>query len=158
MVDHLEETVSKLREQVLDIIEERTGASNLRKKLLSENVDTPLSWESKYNLDRGSILGLSHSFFNVLSFRPKTRHSSIERLFFVGASTHPGMGFPICLASRKIVAEQALRSIDAKRKRNVEKRPVHVLLFGFTLAISVTLALAPVSDYWYGLVGTIRVN
>ncbi|KAB8265010.1 hypothetical protein BDV32DRAFT_145044 [Aspergillus pseudonomiae] len=105
MVDHWEKTVSKLREQVLDIIEERTGASDLRKNLLSEKVDTPLSWESKYYLDRGSILGLSHSFFNVLSFRPKTRHSSIERLFFVGASTHPGTGVPICLASSKTVAE-----------------------------------------------------
>jgi phytoene desaturase (3,4-didehydrolycopene-forming) len=44
----------------------------------------------------------------VLSFRPKTRHPSIKGLYFVGASTHPGTGVPICLAGAKIVANQIL--------------------------------------------------
>ena len=146
-VDHWEKIVSRLREQVLDIIEERTGAADLRKHLLSEKVDTPLSWESKYNLDRGSILGLSHSFFNVLSFRPKTRHRSIEGLFFVGASTHPGTGVPICLASSKMVSEQAIRSTNANPKSNTGMRPFYFLLSGFTFVISVVLALSTVSEF-----------
>ena len=73
-----------------------------------EIVNTPSTWESKFNLDKGAILGLSHSFFNVLSFRPATRHSSYKGLYFVGASTHPGTGVPICLAGSKITSEQIL--------------------------------------------------
>jgi phytoene desaturase (3,4-didehydrolycopene-forming) len=74
-----------------------------------EELNTPTSWESTFNLDKGSILGLSHSFFNVLAFRPKTKHLRIKGVYFVGASTHPGTGVPIVLAGAKITAEQILR-------------------------------------------------
>ncbi|KAL9130034.1 MAG: hypothetical protein Q9217_001679 [Psora testacea] len=100
--------VRKARETVFATIESRTGASNLQESLVKEIVNTPQSWKEVFNLDKGAILGLSHSFFNVLSFRPKTKHPSINRLHFVGASTHPGTGVPICLAGSKLVAEQVL--------------------------------------------------
>ncbi|KAE8142839.1 phytoene dehydrogenase [Aspergillus pseudotamarii] len=96
--------VTKARSQVLEIIERRTGVSDLNQKIIHEMIETPLSWRSKYNLDRGAILGLSHSFFNVLSFRPRNRHADINGLYFVGASTHPGTGVPICLAGSKLLS------------------------------------------------------
>jgi phytoene desaturase (3,4-didehydrolycopene-forming) len=104
--------ISHTRDFVLNVIEARTGVKGLRKKIVSESVETPLSWETKFNLDRGAILGLSHSFFNVLSFRPKTRHSELRGLYFVGASTHPGTGVPICLAGSKITAKQITQDLD----------------------------------------------
>jgi phytoene desaturase (3,4-didehydrolycopene-forming) len=52
---------------------------------------------------------LSHSFFNVLAFRPKTKHPEIKGVYFVGASTHPGTGVQIVLAGAKITTEQILR-------------------------------------------------
>lgn len=103
--------VSLAREFVLDTIESRTGTRGLRDCLLDESVDTPLSWRSKFNLDRGAILGLSHSFFNVLSFRPKIKHGNINGLYFVGASTHPGAGVPICMAGGKLVSEQITQDL-----------------------------------------------
>ncbi|PLB53208.1 phytoene dehydrogenase [Aspergillus steynii IBT 23096] len=103
--------VEKTKEKVLRAIEERTGMTNLRDKLIKERVETPVTWKQKYNLDRGAILGISHSFFNVLCFRPKTKHTEIEGLFFVGASTHPGTGVPVCLAGSKIVAEQVVQML-----------------------------------------------
>ncbi|KAB8233903.1 phytoene desaturase family protein [Aspergillus alliaceus] len=103
--------VTETRNKVLEIIERRTGVSNLDKKIIHEMVETPLSWKNKYNLDRGAILGLSHSFFNVLSFRPKNRHAGIDGLFFVGASTHPGTGVPVCLAGSKLVSEEVVSAM-----------------------------------------------
>lgn len=100
--------VAKARETVFATIEARTGARDLQGSLVKEIVNTPQSWKEVFNLDKGAILGLSHSFFNVLSFRPKTKHASIDRLHFVGASTHPGTGIPICLAGSKVVSEQVL--------------------------------------------------
>lgn len=99
--------VNKARETVFSTIESRTGAK-LRQNLVKEIVNTPATWKTKFNLDKGAILGLSHSFFNVLSFRPSTRHSRIGQLYFVGASTHPGTGVPICLAGSKVTTEQIL--------------------------------------------------
>jgi phytoene desaturase (3,4-didehydrolycopene-forming) len=97
--------VSFARNRVLRTILERTGV-DLEPLIVTESLNTPLSWKHTFNLDKGAILGLSHSFFNVLSFRPKTKHASIKGLYFVGASTHPGTGVPIVLAGSKIVAEQ----------------------------------------------------
>ncbi|MCJ1285904.1 ATP-binding cassette transporter CGR1 [Xylographa opegraphella] len=99
--------VAKARETVISTVRDRTGA-DIGAALVHEIVNTPTSWKETFNLDKGAILGLSHSFFNVLSFRPKTKHARYEDLFFVGASTHPGTGVPICLAGAKITSEQVL--------------------------------------------------
>jgi phytoene desaturase (3,4-didehydrolycopene-forming) len=129
-VGHLEENtywdtsfhtiISKVRKAVFDTIESRTGARGLRDHLLSEKIETPFSWKEKFNLDKGAILGLSHSFFNVLSFRPKTQHDKISGLYFVGASTHPGTGVPICLASSKIVSQQICHQHDREKRYRME--------------------------------------
>lgn len=95
--------INHAREVVFETIKSRTGAS-LRDSVIHESVETPMSWKSKFNLDRGAILGLSHSFFNVLSFRPKIRHD-IRGLYFVGASTHPGAGVPVALSGARIVSD-----------------------------------------------------
>lgn len=107
--------VERARSTVCRTIEQRTGCKDLGSMIVHEELNTPTSWESGFNLDKGSILGLSHSFFNVLAFRPKTKHAEIEGVYFVGASTHPGTGVPIVLAGAKITTEQILKD----RKLNV---------------------------------------
>jgi len=99
--------VSKARNAVFDTIKTRTGA-DMKAHISSELLNTPATWKDKFNLDKGAILGLSHSFFNVLAFRPNTKHDNISALYFVGASTHPGTGVPIVLAGSKITADQIL--------------------------------------------------
>ncbi len=99
--------ISKARNAVFETVLQRTGA-DLRSHVVDEIINTPSSWKEKFNLDKGAILGLSHSFFNVLSFRPGTKHSEIKNLYFVGASTHPGTGVPIVLAGSKITTGQIL--------------------------------------------------
>ncbi|KAI1755910.1 phytoene dehydrogenase [Xylaria castorea] len=100
--------VSRARRAVLSTITARTGCAALEGSIAHEIVNDPFTWEAKFNLDKGSILGLSHSFFNVLAFRPRTRARGFRNAYFVGASTHPGTGVPIVLAGSKITAEQIL--------------------------------------------------
>ena len=123
-----EAMVAKARHTVFSTIEARTGARDLQQALLKEIANTPQSWKDTFNLDKGAILGLSHSFFNVLSFRPSTKHPSIDRVHFVGASTHPGTGVPICLAGSKITSEQVLEGFDMAKPwvstRGSQKREV----------------------------------
>ncbi|TRX98537.1 hypothetical protein FHL15_000611 [Xylaria flabelliformis] len=105
--------VSRARRAVLSTIRARTGCAPLEQSISHEIVNDPFTWESKFNLDKGSILGLSHSFFNVLAFRPRTRAEGFRNAYFVGASTHPGTGVPIVLAGSKITAEQILDDLRA---------------------------------------------
>lgn len=125
------------RTTILETIRARTGA-DLAPLILHERTNDPMTWQEKFHLDKGAILGLSHSFFNVLAFRPSTRgrrpHAldsmvgsgvvgrvlelvvdlvrgvdrDVQGLYMVGASAHPGTGVPICLAGGRLVAEQIL--------------------------------------------------
>ncbi|TDZ21328.1 Phytoene desaturase [Colletotrichum orbiculare MAFF 240422] len=103
-----ESIVAQAKESILKIVSARTGCVNIGDCITHEIVNTPLTWEDKFNLDKGAILGLTHGFFNVLSFRPKTRAEGLKNAYFVGASTHPGTGVPIVLAGAKITSEQIL--------------------------------------------------
>lgn len=100
--------IARARRAVLATISARTGIPSLDKFIAHEAVNSPATWEARFNLDRGSILGLGHGFLNVLAFRPRTRASLLRGVYFVGASTHPGTGVPIVLAGAKITSEQVL--------------------------------------------------
>ena len=106
-----EHMIDTARSTILSTITARTGVADFSSAIIYEDINTPQSWKEKFNLDKGAILGLSHSFFNVLSFRPKTKHPKYEGCYFVGASTHPGTGVPICLAGSKITSEQVLETL-----------------------------------------------
>ena len=99
--------IQTARSAVINTIESRLQV-DLSSHIIYETMNTPQTWKDIFNLDKGAILGLSHSFFNVLSFRPHTRHDNISKLYFVGASTHPGTGVPIVLAGSKITSQQVL--------------------------------------------------
>lgn len=101
--------VSRARSAILSTIAARTGCEPLEKYIINEMVNTPYTWEEKFNLDKGAILGLSHNFFNVLCFRPTVRAKGIKNAYFVGASTYPGTGVPIVLAGAKITTEEILK-------------------------------------------------
>ncbi|KAI0838228.1 phytoene desaturase [Hypoxylon sp. FL0890] len=123
--------IDRARRAVLSTITARTGCAPLDQFITHELVNDPTTWEDKFNLDKGSILGLSHSFFNVLSFRPGTRAKGLRRTYFVGASTHPGTGVPIVLAGARITSEQILddfgvgvpwRGREGERERGVRQK------------------------------------
>ncbi|KAB8237014.1 phytoene desaturase family protein [Aspergillus alliaceus] len=130
--------VDETREMVMNTIEARTGLRNIRSRLVHEMVETPVTWQEKFNLDRGAILGLSHSFFNVLCFRPQTKHPDIGRLYFVGASTHPGAGVPVCLAGGKIVAQQIMEDWNKEQGRRSRIGLIRGVMMAF-LALVVSL-------------------
>lgn len=122
--------VNTARDQVIHTMETRLGIKGLREKIIWEEVNTPLTCmfatrnhglmhakltlgvgKEKFNLAHGSILGITHDFFNVLSFRPQSRHPSIKSAYFVGASAHPGTGVPIAIAGSRLCAEAVLSDL-----------------------------------------------
>jgi phytoene desaturase len=70
----------------------------------------PGTWESVYNVTRGSVFGsLSHSLLQMGYFRPHNRHARYRNLYFTGGSTHPGNGIPLVLLSAKLTSERIVR-------------------------------------------------
>ena len=86
------------REVVLTKLE-RMGLANLRDRIMVEQMWTPLDLESRYHAYRGAIYGLSSNGWRQGFLRPPQVSSDIDGLYFVGGSTHPGGGVPLCALS-----------------------------------------------------------
>lgn len=54
--------VATARRQIIQTLEARLGIEDFQSLITDEFVNDPVSWKEDFNLDKGSILGLSHSF------------------------------------------------------------------------------------------------
>jgi phytoene desaturase len=64
-------------------------------------VTTPLDFEKRLLSFRGAAFGPEPILLQSAYFRPHNRSEDIDRLFMVGASTHPGAGVPGVIGSAK---------------------------------------------------------
>jgi len=62
-------------------------------------VTTPLDFQNRLLSYRGAAFGPEPILLQSAYFRPHNRSEDIDRLFMVGASTHPGAGIPGVIAS-----------------------------------------------------------
>lgn len=106
------------RQKVIDKLEKILKIKNLEDLIETEIINDPCIWQSKFNLWKGSILGLAHGIPQVLHFRPGTRSPVFKNLFFVGASAHPGTGVPIVLCGAKLVENQILGDLGMIERKS----------------------------------------
>lgn len=131
-----DELVERAREQVIDIVEKRLKISDFKSMIDHEIVNDPRTWQNEFNLWKGSILGLSHSLFQVLWFRPSLKCKIFENLYFVGASAQPGTGVPIVLCGAKLLEKQLCdRFLQGKINDNLWAKCVSFLIGLLALVI-----------------------
>jgi phytoene desaturase len=97
------------KQQFADILikdlSDRTGY-NICDNIVVKEVFSPEDWGKKFNLYKGSGLGLAHDIKQVGAFRPKNRDEYFNNLYYVGASTTPGTGIPMVIISSKLVTDR----------------------------------------------------
>jgi phytoene desaturase len=110
-VGHLSDTGGKDWMYIRDLARKKVfqrlakfGMNDLEAHIKFEIDFTPLSWNRRYNLVKGSTHGLSHKLTQLAYFRPHNRHARYKNLYFVGASTHPGTGLPTAMVSGRLAA------------------------------------------------------
>ena len=96
-------------EKVYDLLEKRCGIE--RDWVAFEKVRTPLDCRTDYNLEEGAAFGIGHGIRQVGYFRPPMVSKSIQRLYFVGASTRPGTGVPLVTIGARLVADLIAREV-----------------------------------------------
>ncbi|MFO0727798.1 MAG: phytoene desaturase [Myxococcota bacterium] len=74
------------------------GASLVTSRLL-----TPPDFESRLSSVKGAAFGLEPVLTQSAYFRPHNVSEEVERLYLVGAGTHPGAGMPGVLSSAKVL-------------------------------------------------------
>ena len=95
-------------EQVL----ERTVLPGLSQHIVSSRVTTPQDFQDRLLSYKGAAFGQEPILLQSAWFRPHNRSEDIDRLFIVGAGTHPGAGVPGVLMSAKML-EQVLPDVDS---------------------------------------------
>ena len=86
------------RERVLCKLE-AMGLADLRERIVVEQMWTPLDLRARYAAHRGAIYGLSSNGWRQAFLRPPQVSPDVKGLYFVGGSTHPGGGLPLCALS-----------------------------------------------------------
>jgi len=89
---------ARYRDLVLTKLE-RMGLTNLRDRIIVEQLWTPLDLKSRYHAYKGAIYGLSSNGWRQGFLRPPQVSPDVNGLYFVGGSTHPGGGVPLCALS-----------------------------------------------------------
>ena len=95
----------RYREIVLGKLE-RMGLTDLRERIVVEQMWTPLDLEHRYGAYQGAIYGLSSNGWRQGFLRPPQVSPDVRGLYFVGGSTHPGGGVPLCALSGTNVAKK----------------------------------------------------
>ncbi|GAC99899.1 hypothetical protein PHSY_007502 [Pseudozyma hubeiensis SY62] len=130
-----EATVARARSQVIATLSKRLNRPDFESLISHEIVNDPFDWQDKFNLFRGSILGLSHTIPQVLWFRPSIQHAKYNNLFFVGASTQPGTGVPVVVAGSGVVAERVSAFLEGREKGWLSWEAVRGSIFLAVLAL-----------------------
>jgi len=89
------------RDRVYEFLEQRC-LPGLRRHLVTERLFTPLDFETTLDSYLGAGFSIEPIFRQSAWFRPHNASEDVDRLFLVGAGTHPGAGLPGVLSSAKI--------------------------------------------------------
>ena len=80
---------------------ERTVLPGLRDHIVTSRVTTPQDFHDRLLSYKGAAFGMEPLLLQSAWFRPHNRSEDVDRLYMVGAGTHPGAGVPGVLMSAK---------------------------------------------------------
>lgn len=104
--------IDQIVDSILTDFSERIGV-DIFPKIATRTVYTPQEWEAKFNLYKGSGLGLSHKMMQIGGFRPANFDEEFKNLFYVGASTIPGASLPMAIISAELATQRIAKAFPA---------------------------------------------
>ncbi|MDE2148052.1 MAG: phytoene desaturase, partial [Burkholderiales bacterium] len=97
---------SQMAETYRRKIEQRlhqTVLPGLADQVVTSRCLTPQDFQDRLSSFRGAAFGLEPQLLQSAWFRPHNRSEEVDRLYLVGAGTHPGAGLPGVLSSARIL-------------------------------------------------------
>ncbi|WP_173057215.1 phytoene desaturase family protein [Phytohabitans houttuyneae] len=90
--------------ELIEVLEAR-GYKGFGAGVELSHVVTPAEWADQ-GMAAGTPFAAAHSFWQTGPFRPRTMHSTLDNVVFVGSGTQPGVGVPMVLISGKLAAQR----------------------------------------------------
>lgn len=99
-----------MRDDVLKLLRERMGLSDIEENIETERIITPDDWVNDHGVFNGATFNLAHNLGQMLWFRPHNRLEGTNNCYLVGGGTHPGSGLPTIYESGRISAKMIIKS------------------------------------------------
>lgn len=109
-----------LVDEYLQQIHDMTNV-DLRQHIVSKTVFGPNDFRTKYFSWQNSMLGQSHRLAQSALFRTPNKSKKVTNLYYVGASTTPGIGLPMCLIGAELVYKRISGDTRGGRVKSIEK-------------------------------------
>lgn len=99
----------ELANTIIDDLGKRVGY-DIKGNIITQKIINPKEWSEKFNLYKGSGLGLANGINQIGVFHPANKDEKFSNLYYIGASTVPGTGLrlPIVVISSKLVTERII--------------------------------------------------
>ncbi len=107
-----EAQIESYADSVIQTLESVMDIPNLRERIEYKRIYSVKDFTRDYHAYKGSALGPAHTLMQTAFFRPNNVSKKVKHLYFVGASTNPGIGMPICLISAQIAYKRILNITD----------------------------------------------
>jgi len=94
---------TRLATHFLEQFAQAIDQPDLTERIVSQSIFGPKDFTETFHAWEGTALGMSHVLGQSALWRTSPQSKKLKNLFYVGASTMPGIGLPMCLISAEIV-------------------------------------------------------
>lgn len=98
--------VERAVDAAIDQIAGWAGIDDLRERIVVRQTLGPADFANDYHSWSGGMLGPSHILRQSALFRAQNQSKRVDRLYYAGATTAPGVGVPMCLISAELVLKR----------------------------------------------------
>jgi phytoene desaturase len=105
-IEYSTDDLEAYSKKILKLMASRLEIPDLSQRIVYKQLYCAKDFAQQFNSFQGSALGLSHIFRQTAVFRPSSQNSRVRNLYYVGASTHPGIGMPPTLISAELLAKR----------------------------------------------------
>ena len=110
----------QLAEAYVAQIARMTGVDDLASRIVSRTIVGPDDFARNFNAWRSTALGPSHTLRQSALFRTGNKSKKLRNLYYVGGSTLPGIGLPMCLIGAELVYKHIAGDTRGGRVKTIE--------------------------------------
>lgn len=101
-----DERMEALADRVIATMAEWADIPDLKNRIVLRRTIGPADFASDLNAWKGTALGPAHVLSQSAFFRPGNVSKKVRDLYYVGSSTIPGIGLPMCLISAEVLVKR----------------------------------------------------
>jgi phytoene desaturase len=106
-------SIEEIADRTIDAIAHWAGIPDFRDRIVLRRTVGPADFQNDLNAWKGNALGPAHTLMQSAVFRAGNVSKKVDDLYYVGSSTIPGIGLPMCLISAEVLLKRLRGDVSA---------------------------------------------